>query len=291
MNIINERSHPIIAETIPHVIHEGLFGATLLINNEPIFFRAELLTEENAKCWIRYKNFTYWVANGDDNGVLSNLVEMEPPPYEEIKEVTGFTSEEYATFSKKVEELKKRNKKIVAILQKTTHCLHASFGAGRGKFVFYASKNRHFSIVDANKSCSTFNLKSYIDCFSDILISVGADFSKKKSFFLKGIFRNPYWVFDEKYAGLAFLLQGFSGAFAEQYFPEKSWLHVMPVGSMQTIIKSNLLKGDGYFERDGKKIDITEMEVSAKSPQGPLNHIRVSALARIWATTCCPIAK
>jgi hypothetical protein len=110
-------------------------------------------------------------------------------------------------------------------------------------YIVYVTKNPDFSIQNAaNKKL---NLKNFIESYSDILISVGTDFTAEDSFHNRGISRNPYWVFEEKYSGLSMLLHGFTGAVAEMFFPEKKFMKVKPVGIMQCIIKKNLFPNEG----------------------------------------------
>lgn len=79
------------------------------------------------------------------------------------------------------------------------------------------------------------------------------------------------------------LPHGFVAAVANQYFAEKSTVKVKPVGSMQLIIQKHLQPGDGYVVKDGQNIDITTLKKAASNdPEGEMNYIQVSALARIY---------
>lgn len=94
-----------IEEFEPYVIQEGVFGATYNKNGESLFLRMELLTEANAKSWTQFKTMTCKVANQNSRGVLSGLVSLAGninyPKHEKMKEVTGFTEEEYISFTEK----------------------------------------------------------------------------------------------------------------------------------------------------------------------------------------------
>jgi hypothetical protein len=277
------------SESSPYLIREGFFGATFNKNEETLFLRMELLTKENEKNWTQYKTMSCWVANANSRGVLSNLLSLTGkdnyPNYDRIREVTGFTEKEYADFTEKAIALKNKTQKIAQIISAnsvgiehmTTHCHPES-----SNFIVYISKNRDFSIPDADKIEKERTLKNFIELYNDILISVGSDFSGKESFHNRGISRNPYWVYEEKYSGLSMILHGFTGAIAEKFFPEKKMMHVRPIGSMQTIIKNYLLPGEGYIGDDNEKVDITQLEVSPNDPEGKLNYIKVSALTRIY---------
>lgn len=279
-----------ITSSTPYIIQEGIYGATFSKNGESLFLRMELLTEANTKCWACFKEMNWWVANNNSRGVLSVLVrlagEANYPKHEEMKKVTGFTEEEYVTFTEKAINLKKKTDNKIANLLKEnsvgSNHMYTGFQSGRLNYITYITKNSNFSIQDADMTGKETNLKNFIDSYNDILISVGSAFSKEHSFHNRGISRNPYWVFEEKYSGLSMLLHGFSGAVADKYFPEKKLMHVKPVGSMQCIIKKNLFPEEGYIERKGIKTDITILEVSNIDPEGEMNYITVSALKRIY---------
>lgn len=276
-------------ELSPYIIREGVFGATFNNNKEPLFLRMELLTEKNTNSWHNFKEMTSWVANNNSRGVLSGLVSLAGkvnyPKYEDVKEVTGFTKEEYIAFTEKAINLKKKTQnKIVDLLAANSvgsNHMYTGFNPGKLNYIVYISKNRNFSIQVADMTGKELNLKNFIESYSDILISVGSDFSEEDSFHNRGISRNPYWVFEEKYSGLSMLVHGFTGAVAK-YFPKKTFMSVKPVGSMQYIIKKNLLPGEGYLERENKKIDLTTIEVSATDSEGAMNYIKISALTRIY---------
>ncbi len=273
--------------TEPALIEKGIYGAAFKYKNEEtLYLRMELLTEETAKSWVCYKEMANYVANVRGRGVLSGLVKVAGtenyPAYEKVKEVTGFTEKEFAIFTEKAIQLKKRNPKIATVLaSNSTGCQHMGTGANGSQYIVYVTRNPHSSI----KTTNTYTLKNFIDSYSDILISVGSNFSQQKSFHNRGISRNPHWVFEEKYAGLSMLLHGFTGAVAAKFFPEKEIMFVRPVGSMQYIIKQNLLLGEGYIEdesNENKKIDITNLETQLNDDEGWGNYIKLSALKRIY---------
>lgn len=278
MNILKE----------PYLINPGVYGATFNRNDED-----QLLTETNAKCWSHFKDMNRWVANGDSRGILSGLVSLAGkvsyPKHEDVKEATGFTEDEYTQFTEKAISLKKKtNDKIVELLKANSvgigH-MYTGFRPNDQRYIVYISKNPNFSIQNFDITNKNFSLKAYIESYSDILITVGTDFSEGVSFYNRGISRNPYWVFEEKYSGLSMLLHGFCAVVADKYFPEKKMMTVKPVGSMQCIIKKNLLPGEGYTEFQGVRTDITTLEVESDDPEGELNHITIAALKRIYQAT------
>jgi len=228
--------------------------------------------------------------------VLSALVELAgadaQPDYEKIKEITDFTEEEYAAFIRKAIDVKqKTDNKITRILNHNSNGIShmSTHFKGELNYVVYASKSPNFSIQQASKIAEQVTLKKYIEAYKHILISVGSHFSYRgngasggTSFHNRGISRNPYWVFRGKHSGLSMILQGFSGAVAARFFPEKKVMLVQPIGSMQYIIKKNLLPGEGYIEKNGERVDLTKVEVSVSDLEGSMNYIKLSALARIY---------
>lgn len=278
-----------INELSPCLIREGLYGATFIKEGEPHFVRMELLTKETEKCWGQFKRISSWVAN-ENNGVLSELVNRAGkescPQYEEIAEVTGFTNEEYIKFIEKAIFIKnKTQNKIVNLLRNNTvgnqHMI-TSCGLGESRYIVYITKNSDFSIQHAHETFKEINLENFINAYSDILISVGSDFSKQDSFHTRGIARNPYWMFEDKYAGLAMIVYCFPGVVAEKFFPEKIEGHVKPVGVMQCNLIKNLLPGEGYVLHGDKEIDITTLSATNDDPESKMNYVKVSALARIY---------
>jgi len=277
----------------PYLIREGVYGMKFKKNNETLFLRMELLTEENKNYWANFREMNEWVANSN-NGLLSGLVKFAGrsgyPDCNEVQDRTGFTQEEYAAFTETAiakKKIKENLGEILAINSVGSGHLSTNVGSGgKANYIVYVSNREDFSIQDAHVHMTGHpkTLKTYIEAYKHILISVGSSFSEGNSIENRGISRNPHWVFEEKYAGLSMILHGFSCAVAEKYFPEKTIMQVKPVGSMQCIIKKNLLPGDGYIMREGEKIDITDLNVSPDDIEhlDGMNYIKMSAMTRIF---------
>jgi hypothetical protein len=274
-----------------YLIREGVYGAKIIHNNEPIYLRMERLTEETAKYWEQYKEMSKWIG-GSNRSVLHSLIYFAgdipiDEHYELGKKATDFSKEEFNQFIEKAIALKKkRQKKTVEAITNNgvgSDFMHTYFKPEEQRYIIYATKNPQFSILGKSE---TMTLKNYIESYGDILISVGSDFTEINSFHNRGISRNPWWVFEEKYAGLSMLLHGFSGAVAEKHFPEKEVMKVVPVGSMQSIISKTLQKGDGFtyvYKNDKyERVDLTDVVVSPDGGQGYPDHIKVSGLSRIF---------
>lgn len=281
----------------PYIVEEGVFGATVQRGQETLFLRMELLTPENSPGWHRYTQMSCWVAN-NSRGMLSGLVRIArkegPLKYEEIKESTGFTEREYSDFLEKAFALKTKTVEVLTANSAGAGFMITGYYPGEPHYIVYITKNPHFSIQKTNHPEREFTLKNFIESYNDILISVGSNFSSKDYFHTRGISRNPYWVFEEKYAGLSMLLHGFTGAVAEQYFPEKKEMVVRPIGSMQVLIKKSLLPGEGYMDRCSQEpLDITKLTISPDDIERGLDHIKTSALTRIYyaAAANLPVEK
>lgn len=272
----------------PYVIREGVYGATFKKENESLYLRMELLTEENSDSWEHFKKMSCWVANLNSIGILSGLVRRAGlssyPKHENMKEATGFTNEEYITFTERAIELKKKtNNKIVDLLEaNSAGSNHMYTGLEHDRYIVYISKNRDFSIQKAHKIAEKMSLKNFIEAYNDILISMGSNFSYNDCFYNRGISRNPYWVFNEKYSGLSMYMHGFCGAVADKFL-KKEIMRVDPIGSMQYILQKNLRRGDGYIIENGQKKDITDLKVSPEDLEGQMNYIKISALTRIYS--------
>ncbi len=281
----------------PVVIQEGVFGASFKYDGEDLHLRMEIITQENAKYWTNFKEHSIWMANetnllNPNNGVLSYLVSLAGkcsyPSYERAKDVTGFTPEEFMAFTKQANERKTETSgKITKVLKKNSigiNHMNTAFYRKDTKYVVYITRNRNFSIIQADESIEKNwkTLKNVINAYQDILISIGSDFSEDYYFHNRGISRNPYWVFEGKYAGLSMLLHGFTAIVAQNFFPKKEVMHVSPIGSMQVIIQQYLHRGEGWIERLGKRIDLLDVRSSPDDGEGGLNVIKVSALVRIY---------
>ncbi len=280
-----------------YFMREGVYGAKVIHNNEPIYLRMERITKENTESWNQYRKMSTWVANCHSRDVLSVFLQMveddNVPEYNErLIQVFGFSRDEYQLFTEKAKALKEKNaldkvRNIIRANSVGMDHMTTAFDPEKENYIVYATTNPDFNILGKPE---VLTVKNFIDSYNDILISVGADFSKGRassiqnnSFHNRGISRNPWWVFEEKYAGLSMLLHGFIGAVAEKYFLEKEYMTVRPIGSMQSIISKNLEKGDGFLHRStGERVDLSQLVVSPKDAEGNTNYIKVSALSRIF---------
>ncbi len=275
----------------PVVISKGVFGATFIKDQEPLFARMESITKETDLAWDNYKKYSMWTTNrwnGPSYGVLTKLVMARKsayPGYEEMKDVTGFTAEEHEAFSERVSALKEATQdKITQILEHNATGINFMNYPQSPDYISYITRDRDFSILKADeymkKNGKT--LKNFIKAYQDILISVGSNFTAEKSFENRGISRNPHWVVEGKYSGLSMILHGFTGAVAERFFPKKEVMHVSPIGTMQVIIIKYLLPNEGYIELESGNKDLVDFEADVWDVENGTNVIKISALVRIY---------
>lgn len=272
------------------IVKGAVFGATFERSGETLFLRMELLTQENKFAWENFKRFSGSMANGD-MGYLSSLVLLKSvgkyPKYDDaVKQLYGFTEDEYHDFEAKADSLIKSGpSKMKALLCAASGINYMNTYNHMCNYIVYISKNPDFSIIKANEPFNkhlTVKVNEYIKTYRDILITCGSDFRRPDSFENRGISRNPYWVLEGKYAGLSMLLHGFTGAVAEKFFPEKQTMRVSPIGSMQVIIQQSLKPNEGYCIQQRKKVDITALAVKKDAGEQNENVITVSALIRIY---------
>lgn len=270
----------------PSIIKDGVFGARFYNKDgEPLFLRMELLTPDKAECWAQFQRMAMKFIGY--TGLFTNLVDNAGtencPAYDKaIAERTGFSKEEYDQFNNKATQVKEKKPKISLLLEKNQSGITALWTsaskANELRYIVYVSKNPNFSIPLVKDQDA--NLKTFFNKFSDILISMGSDFTEESSFHNRGISRNPYWVFEGKYEGLSMLLHGFTAKVAEKFFHEKVLMEVMPIGSMLRIIKDNLKPGEGYFQNGPEKTDITDLTIG--TAQSGTCYIQTPALVRIY---------
>lgn len=280
----------------PALLEEGLYGATFYMGKEPLYVRMERVTAENSEHWKMYRDYCYTITNGA-RGLLTVLtryagIDLKLTQYtEQVGEITGFTDVEYMNFLEKLKTLReKTNGKILGQLGGIPAGLGAfCLSPNSEDYVVYVTKNSAFSIKKVCALETPLNYKKFSEVYSDILITVGSYLVPNENrLHNRGIARNPYWVLEEKYAGLSMLLHGFSCMVAESFFPHRDTFRVNPTGSMQAILTKQLQKGDGYADNN---IDITELSLLPDDSQLYNNTIKVSALTRIYRETVAQLAK
>jgi hypothetical protein len=263
----------------------AIFEDSFVHKGETLYVRMELLTLYNENYWTQYKIHSGKIANSSSRGILSTILFLaqkgKPFPYEEVKEVTGFTEVEYKDF---IEKAAQYDSKIIGLIEKNSAGSNfMSTSSGENNYIVYITNNKTFNSTFVEKVNEDINLKMYMEIYQHIVISVGSDFSKVDSYHNRGIFRNPLHCLNDKYSGLSMMLHGFTGVIATKYFPSKVTMEVRPIGSMQVIIQKHLLLGEGYTElMEGNKKDILDVEFKKDDPERGWNYINTDALVRIY---------
>ena len=262
----------------------------LKLNSGPdnTYIRMDRLTKANSKQWTQFKNWTYCMVN-QSRGVMSVILfkafKNLYPSYEDVKTVTGFSEQEHQQFKQKCEVLTSSNPNVLNVLRNSA-CgpVALSTGAEEGerRYITYITSDENFNIENTPILEKCPNIKEYIEYYKDILIVVGSDFSNEEYFHNRGIFRNPYWILEKKHAGLSMFLHGFSAVVAQEHFPSIKCMHVIPVGSMQSILCKELKLGDGHIVTSTGDIDISNYVCNSDDPEGDLNVIKIEALIKIF---------
>jgi hypothetical protein len=278
-------------------ISEGIYGMSFQKDGETLHLRMEQITKETSRCWTHYTNYLSFLCNSA-NGFLSKLTSLitkgRVPDYDLIKKYLGYSKTEYEEFVKKLKVANENsNNKVSTVISAAASGFGSMFtlyNPDEEHYIIYVTRNPDFSIAKADQTAyeENFTLKNFVEAYSDLLITVGTDFTAKDFFHTRGISRNPWWIFEQKYSGLSMYLHGFSALVAQNFYPEKKEMQVKALGSMQKIINSKLNPGEGYIEptKDNPEpMDLTEVKVEANDPQLSRSHIKTSALTRIFNET------
>lgn len=278
----------------PRQMADGVFaGQARAVSGEVFYLRMERVTETNQKQWQQYSAKAYAIAERGLNDLCSMAIYPDwNHDIELLKKISGYTEAEIQDF---VEWLQKRGfttSKHLTVLSQN------SLGSGVmytsiGSYIIYAAKTETFSITQCPliEEGAHLTVKSFIEFYQDIVMSVGSSFQEPASFRNMGIFRNPYNVVEGTHKRISLILHGFSGAVVQKYFPQKNEMHVTPISSMQALI-CNALKPedytiDGCKEEDKVKIkEAADRQFSrANMAHYPMNRIKVGALADLYYKT------
>lgn len=240
----------------------------------------ERITPVNTDSWTQYKRISAKLTNYN-RGIIPVLIFQveEEPSFEEVKEVTGFTCQEYTIFMNKAMKLKGKVERIIESTSIGSNFMETSYCSAITDYIAYITTDITKITLFPSEDMT---LKEYITFYKDILITVGSDFTNDISYHNRDIFRNPHWLFQGKYNCLSMWLHGFTGVVANIYYPDKKYMEVVPVGSMQCLLKKYLLRDEVYIKRySGKGVDIKDVNVTPTSPQNNRFQIKISALLRI----------
>jgi hypothetical protein len=280
--------------------------------NIPIYLRMVPLSDLNAPLWKRYNDLSLRVSGNSGRDILINFLRRGSPSYNDpkidIRELTGFSEQEYENFKEKIESLKHPNTEIsysVSFIKgENLEMAAIDLEDKAGKYIIYATSNPNFCILEASiKTQKDITIKNFFESYKDLLTFGVCDFSDDKqlllggeidhtkfgseligapSFLIQGGGRNPYWILEKKYENLFMVLNEFSACVETQYFHHKTYLMTQPMGLRQSIIQEGLNAEMGFiFNRKGEHVDITAIKVDKGEDFEevfPMNFILVSKL-------------
>jgi hypothetical protein len=267
------------------LIRDGLFGTTFIRDGNILYFRLERITELNSEAWRKYTKATGRMC------ILSCSISLHKNrkglPFDESKKVIGFDEKEYNSFLEEIDKLEDKTIRILDCTSAGSNFISTGFYSDMLTYIAYITTNPDFDIVTASplppftspdtRSEEDITLKEYINFYSDIVICIGSNFSGKDSYHNRGIFRNPYWVFKQKYNNLSIVLHGYIALVAHLYYPSLTSMEVRPIGSMACLLKKYLHRGDCLLG----DVDIKDIEVTPLSSEIGTLTINNKALVRI----------
>jgi len=242
------KEHSLVDDGIkPRLIEENNYiSESVTKNGEAIYFRMDLITDDNIWQWSRYQRnsefltrqtegFSYLAQhtyvrhqkngaeeyyfkgkNGETYVPKSGFNEEEFDQFINFLGQHGFTADSFIEY----------NGKASVLVMNSSGSQQAA--PELGKYMVYATKTPDFRIencpVDDNKRVS---VKDFMKDYGDLLMSVKSNPSyKSDSSYQIGIFRNPCSVINEDYKNISMAMHSFTGAVLEQFFPSKKTMFI-----------------------------------------------------------------
>jgi hypothetical protein len=274
-------------------IRTNVYNISTEYRGEWIHWRMEKLTEENTRAWTQFKNYSSELIRRLEK--LANKDTLSFDNYKDKNYFRGMNKSEFESFARKVYRMKDDIKKTypgfkysIGVLNSTPQTLLYFWFRPEVShcYIAYATNDFNFIISELNEG-NGFTFKEFQKQYGNLLICVGSDFTREKKIENRGIFRNPILYLEEKYQGFSTPLHGFTSIVAQKYFPEKEIFRVKPIGSIQKILSKQLSRGDGYvytLDSYSQKVvvDIVDLKSNENSFYEHTNHIKLSALSRIF---------
>ena len=227
-----------------------LTAAAIAPSGEKIYFGIETIENSDKKKWEQYKNSASFLVNGESCDIsIGSFVELGTR-INDIVELSEFlatrTLPDYWTAdSKKFEELciKLRERNITIDSPKARELStipHASNGINVNKqtHMVYVSKSPVIGRIDFIAKSKGF--RGYIDKYSDLILSVGVTIHNVVE--NRGIFKNPLFVVEGGYTGIAMMAHSFTCMAIENNWPEIKIFKVRPLKKMAEIFINSLPK-------------------------------------------------
>jgi len=177
-------------------------------------------------------------------------------------------------------------------LNEVSRAIHAQ-NFRKGEYVVYALKHGAESTLPITNRNSN-NIKNFEHDYGNILMSFHSEWVPKEnmtgyilnehSYQNRGIFRNPVSIIENKHKGLAMLLHGFSASVAQIFFPEKKYLQVSPIGSMQYILFHSLPR-EAFANTDEDYARIKSVATTMSGSEVVDNYIKTKELFQLYLET------
>jgi hypothetical protein len=291
-HVVDNDNAPLWYEKLQE-IRTNVYNISTEYRGEWIHWRMEKLTEKNTRAWTQFKNYSSKLIRR-----LEKLAKKDTLSFDNCKDKNCFrdmNKSEFESFARKVYRMKDNINKTyrgfrstIDLLNSTPQTLFSfSFRPEVSHcYIAYAANDFNFFMSELNEG-NGFTFKEFQKQYGNLLICVGSDFTREKTFENRGIFRNPVLYLEEKYQGFSMPLHGFTAIVAQKYFPEKEIFIVSPIGSMQKILSKQLSRGDGYVytfdsRRQKVAVDIVDLKSNVTSFTEHSNYIKLSALSRIF---------
>lgn len=233
------------------LVCNGVFTAEAIApSGEKIYFGMETIENSDKEKWELYKNTASFLVNGESCGTsIGSFVELgtRVKDITELREfLTTRTLPDFWTAdSEKFEELciklRERNITIDSPKAKELSTIpHASNGVNVNKqtHMVYVSKSPVVGRIDFVAKSKGFG--GYIEEYGDLILSVGATINDIVE--NRGIFKNPLYVVEGGYTGIAMMAHSFTCMAIENNWPEVTTFKVRPLKKMAEIFINSLPK-------------------------------------------------
>ncbi|MBM3468232.1 MAG: hypothetical protein FJX71_02220 [Alphaproteobacteria bacterium] len=301
--------------TKPRQVSPGVFeGEFTTDTGKKLHIRMQHITPELEKNLTVFEKRTGWLTRRGIGILYLFLQPQEENNYQiekygdDLSKISGYSGQALVDLKAKLAALSQNPKKL-----KMLECTYA--GASQllnGEKIEGCKGKNYFVYITADPTFSFSNtpsetptdgtdtIKAYFENYGRIIMCLSTCMAgvrplgknNKKhdigpnTYENRGIFRNPVSIINGGDSGLATAMHGFIGAVVQVEFPSKTVMTVSPIGSMQKILKDSLKPGQGYlYDKDGNKIDVTELAEISIIDQGNYNHIKVEAITPFYYGT------
>lgn len=230
---------------------DGVFAAKAIApSGEKVYFAIEKIESSDKNKWVQYKNSAAFLINGESCDIdIGSFVELGTR-VSDIAELSKFlatrTLPDYWTgdsknFQELCIKLKERNIRIDTPKAKELSAIpHASNGVNVNKqtHMVYVSKSPIIGRINFVANSKGFG--GYVDKYGDLILSVGVTIGDVVE--NRGIFKNPLFVVQGGYTGMAMMAHSFTCMVIEKNWSEVKTFKVRPLKKMAEIFINSLPK-------------------------------------------------